>query len=65
MNDGAWSNMFPNDRDQCGCTSIRDCLEKATTVLAYSTEDPSLGNPVPNVVFPLGHQRLLRNFRFE
>ena len=53
MYDASWGNVFPDYGYQCGCASIWDSLKKATTMLAYASEDPALRNPVSHIVLAL------------
>ena len=53
MYDASWGNVLSDYGNQCGCTSIWDRLKKATTMLAYASEDPALRNPVSHIVLAL------------
>lgn len=58
MDHCSWSNVLSDDWKQRGCTSVWYKLQEASPVLADTSEDPPLTNPMSNIVLPLCHQGL-------
>lgn len=49
----SWSNVLLNDWKQSGCCPIGHLLQKATSVLTYTSKHPALANCMAPVVLPL------------